>query len=98
MDELQPQSPPTTAWRCFGGAAICFGITALLYELTAAIATSFANKPLPTTNVTAANISVLVRTLLVGASALGTFVFAFVMLGLLALGIQLLIKGWPKTS
>ena len=98
MDDPKPQSTPTTARRCFSGALICSGFAALLYQLTAAIATTFANKPLPTGNNTATNIAVLVRTLVVGASALGTFVFAFVTLGLVALGIQILVRGKPSQS
>ena len=62
------------------------------YNLTSAIAETFASKPIQSDNIAVVNISVATRTLVVGMSALGTFVFAIAAVGLLALGIQLLIQ------
>lgn len=94
-------SPPTeTAQKsmpsplnCLGGAAIAGTIGWGAYQLTLSIAQSFANKPFHTTNAVAANLSALVRTLVVGVSAMGAGVFGFVALGLTALAVQLLLTG-----
>ncbi|MBD2460938.1 DUF3082 domain-containing protein [Oscillatoria sp. FACHB-1407] len=83
---------PPTPLRCFVGASISGAIATALYFLTISIATTFANKPLPSGNATALNIAVAVRTLVVGMSTLGTAIFAIATLGLVALGIQLLFK------
>lgn len=82
---------PPTPLRCFTGALISGPLAYGLYLLTHAIATSFAQKPLPTGQV-ATNIAIAVRTLVVGTSTLGTAIFAIATLGLVALGIQLLIQ------
>ncbi len=81
-----------TPLRCFSGAIVATPIALALYGLTQSIATAFANKPLPTGNVTATNIAVAVRTLVLGMSALGMAIFGIAALGLVALGLQLWIK------
>ncbi|NET31201.1 MAG: DUF3082 domain-containing protein [Cyanothece sp. SIO1E1] len=78
--------------RCFSGAFIAAALSTVLYSLMTAIATTFANKPITSSNVTTLKIAVAVRTLVVGMAALGTGVFALAALGLAGLGIQLLIK------
>jgi Protein of unknown function (DUF3082) len=96
----EPEKQPVTVWRCLSGAAISGPLAIALYFLTAAIAQTFAEKPLQTTSTIALNISLAVRTLVVGAAALGTGVFGFVTLGLIALGIQTAIQQWkpPKSK
>jgi uncharacterized membrane protein (DUF373 family) len=86
------QRVPATPLRCFTGALISGSLAIALYKLTASIAGTFANKPVPTGNVTTTNIAVAVRTLVVGMSTLATAIFAISALGLVALGIQLLVK------
>lgn len=87
---------PTTL-RCLLGSSLSATFALGLYALTYAIAQTFANKPLTTTNTIALNISVAVRTLVVGIVALGMGVFSITALGLLALAIQLaLTKGKAK--
>ena len=93
----QPETPPTPL-RCFIGAAIASGIGSALYFLTLSIMQSFANKPLPTGNRIAVNIGTAVRTLVVGMSTLATAIFAIAAVGLVALGIQLLIKQLRQPS
>jgi Protein of unknown function (DUF3082) len=93
-----PTSPPELAnppspLRCWLGSLIASGLALALYNLTTAIAQAFANKPNHYANITTTNISVAVRTLVVGLSALGTGIFALAALGLLGLGLQLLLKG-----
>jgi hypothetical protein len=79
--------------NCLGGAAIAGTIGWGAYLLTLSIAQNFADKPFHTTNAVAANLSALVRTLVVGVAALGAGVFGFVALGLTALAVQLLLTG-----
>jgi hypothetical protein len=83
--------PPTPA-RCWRGAAISGGLTVALYGLNQSIIHVLQGVPLPNKSVAAANIAVAVRTLVIGLSTLATAIFAIATLGLLALGIQLLIK------
>lgn len=86
------QKPPNPL-RCLTGALISGGLANALYSLTAAIAQSFAAKPIHSDNVAVVNISSAVRTLVVGISALGTGIFGLVAIGLVALAIQILIQG-----
>lgn len=94
----QPQRSDPTPVRCFSGALIASPLAFGMYLLTAAIATTFAEKPVSMSNPLAANISVMVRTLVVGVCALGTAIFAIATIGLVALGIQLLFKKASTTE
>ena len=104
--ETTPIAPETgeaksslpSPFNCISGSAIAGGLATALYFLTTSIAGNFAAKPLTTSNPLAQNISSLVRTTVVGVSALGTGVFAFVALGLHALGIQILVKAGLQPS
>ncbi len=78
--------------RCWTGAAIAAAIAYACYQMTVAIATTFAAKPVLSNNVATLNIAVAVRTLVVGICALGTGVFGLAALGLFALGIQLIVQ------
>ncbi|MFK8184996.1 MAG: DUF3082 domain-containing protein [Phormidesmis sp.] len=86
------EKAPATPLRCFTGALTAGTFSLLAYRLTLSIATSFANKPVTSSNPAVVNISAAVRTLVVGIVALGAGVFGFAALGLAALGLQLLIK------
>ncbi|MFE4108323.1 DUF3082 domain-containing protein [Almyronema epifaneia] len=79
-------------WRCFLGSLVAGGLGWLLYRLFSAIALTFANKPIASTNVTAINIAAAVRTLVMGIVALGAGVFGVAALGLFALGIQITLQ------
>ncbi len=114
MEKPSPQKPqvpnlsaevsektPATPLKCFTGALTASIFSLLTYRLTVAIATSFANKPVTSSNPAVVNISAAVRTLVVGIVALGAGVFGIAALGLAALGIQLLFKklsGPPKND
>lgn len=78
--------------RCLSAALISGGLAVALYFLTSSIAQTFANKPLPSSNLTAVNIAIAVRTLVVGISTLATAVFAIVAAGLVALAIQVSVR------
>ncbi len=95
----QPNSPqensnyiPPTPLRCISSSIISGGISTAMYFLTLSIASYFANKPITSTNITVQNISVAIRTLIIGMSALGTAVFAIATLGLMALGIKIIFQ------
>ena len=92
-----PDAPPSPL-KCFSAALISGGFAIALYFLTSSIAQSFAAKPLASTNPTAINIAIAVRTLVVGVSTLGTFVFSFIAVGLLALGLQSVIQQLKNKS
>lgn len=92
MSEVEPTSQKATPIRCLIGAIVSGSLAFALYLLMRAIATVFATKPITFTNPIAINLSVAVRTLVVGLTALGTGVFGFVTLGLTLLALQLIIQ------
>ena len=77
-----------TPWRCFMGSLISGGFGFLIYQLTTSIATTFAAKPIVQKSYLATNIGIAVRTLVVGACSLATFIFIMAAVGLLLLGLQ----------
>ena len=91
-EQTENQENQPTPLRCLVGATISGGLGFVLYKLMIAIATTFANKPVTSDNPMVLSLSSAVRTLVVGVVALGTGIFGIVGIGLLALGIQLLIK------
>lgn len=90
----EPQT--ATPISCFTGALTAGTMSLLAYRLTLSIATNFANRPVTSSNPAVVNISVAVRTLVTGITALGAGVFGVAALGLMALGIQLLLKKFQK--
>ncbi|MGB3695147.1 MAG: DUF3082 domain-containing protein [Spirulinaceae cyanobacterium] len=96
--ESPKEQKTASPWRCLVGAIISGGFGLALYALTSSIAETFAHKPLPSGNVTAMNIAVAVRTLVVGMSALGTGIFTLVSVGLIALMFQILWQQLRTTN
>lgn len=92
QQSITTDTKKVTPLRCLVGASISGVLGAALYFLTSAISQTYANQPITSTNPIIVNISVAVRTLVVGMVALGTFVFSFVALGLILLAIQLIIQ------
>ncbi|HAZ45274.1 MAG TPA: DUF3082 domain-containing protein [Cyanobacteria bacterium UBA11369] len=78
--------------RCLSGAVVAGGLAIALYSLTSSIASNFASKPIQSDNFTVVNITVAVRTLVVGTSALATGIFGLIAIGLAALAIQVLFN------
>jgi hypothetical protein len=74
------------------------GIATALYFLTRSIAQTFADKPITSSNPTAINLSVAVRTLVVGMSTLATAVFGIVALGLVIVTIYSTIEQFKNKS
>jgi uncharacterized membrane protein (DUF373 family) len=94
--EVTPKENKITPLRCLLGSAISGALAFGLYGLTRAIAATFAAKPIASTNQIVINLSSAVRTLVVGVASLGTFIFAFVALGLVLLALQLSIQNWKQ--
>ncbi len=86
-----PEALPSPL-RSLTGALIAGGFAFGLYRLTQSIATSFATKPLTSTNPIALSISAAVRTLVVGASTLATGIFAIAAFSLVLLAIQVALQ------
>ncbi|MGD1860637.1 MAG: DUF3082 domain-containing protein [Leptolyngbyaceae cyanobacterium] len=81
--------------RAFTGSLIASVFALLCYKMLMAVATSFANKPVTSDNVTVINLSAAVRTLVLGTITLGAGVFAISALGLGLLGIQMI---WQRRN
>jgi len=99
--ETQPnvrQETHPSPGRCLSGALISGGFAIALYFLTTSIAHTFASKPLLSTNSTAINIAIAVRTLVVGISTLATTIFSLVAVGLVALAVQISIQQLKKRT
>lgn len=93
MSEQPPESQvPLSPWRSLVGSVIASSIAFACYKMMAAIALSFATKPIQSDNFTVQRISAAVRTLVVGLTAMGTGIFAVAALGLLGLTFQLLLQ------
>ncbi len=92
--DVQKASPkaPTSVWRCISGAAIAAFLGYGAYNLTFKIATQFATHPLVSDNYIAIRLSGMVRTLVLGMSAMATGIFAFATLGLAVLGLQIALQ------
>lgn len=88
----ETNSQPMNPWRCLSGAGISAAIGTGAYFMTISIAQTFAGKPVTSDNPFVVNITVAVRTLVVGISTLATAIFGIVALGLLALAVQLFFQ------
>ena len=88
----ETQQAQPSPLRCLTGALISGGFAFALYLLTSSISQTFAGKPIDSTNTTAINIAIAVRTLVVGLSTLATAVFSLVTVGLVALAIQISVQ------
>lgn len=91
------ESTPPTPLRCLSGAVISGGMAFALYSLTAAIAQTFATKPIHSDNPAVINIASAVRTLVVGMTALGAGIFGLVAVGLIGLAIQISVQKLLKS-
>jgi hypothetical protein len=92
------ESTKVTPLRCLIGSALSAGLGTAMYSLTAAIGHSFYSKPMTAHSSIALRIGSAVRTLVFGLASLGTFIFAFVAIGLILLAIQLVFTQKKRTS
>ncbi|RZM74837.1 DUF3082 domain-containing protein [Leptolyngbya iicbica] len=81
--------------RAFTGSMMAAVFAMLFYKMLVAIATSFANKPVTSDNITVINLSAAVRTLVMGSITLGAGVFAISAIGLFLLGLQMI---WQRAN
>lgn len=95
MGMKSPQGRAAGPGQCLVGAAISGGLALPLYLLSQAIARSFADHPIASSNPTAINISVAVRTLVMGGGFLMTGIFAIAAGGLALLALQLALQNPP---
>ena len=79
-------------WRYLIGALISGVFAYGFYLMFSAIAETFANTPVTSTNPIAVNISIAVRTLVVGMTALGGGIFGLVGVGLVAYTVQIIVQ------
>ena len=87
-----PEAIKFSPWRYLTGAVIAGAFAVAFYLMTSSIAQTFADKPVTSTNPVVVNISIAVRTLVVGMTALGTGIFGLVGVGLVAYTIQLVVQ------
>ncbi|MGH2415634.1 MAG: DUF3082 domain-containing protein, partial [Microcystaceae cyanobacterium] len=85
----QTGTTKVTPLRCLLGSVISGAFAIALYSLTHSIAQTFAAKPVTSNNEIVIRIATAVRTLVVVMTALGTFIFGLVAVGLILLAIQL---------
>ncbi len=96
---MTESAPLPTPLRCLTGSAIAGTMAFLMYLLTSKIATSFARTPVSNKSQAAVNISVAVRTLVTGMTALGMSVFGIISLGLIVLAVKVAFgKDEPSKS
>lgn len=89
---------PPTPLRCLVGSGISATLAWGLYLLTSAIAVSFASKPVLSDKAIVQRIASAVRTLVLGLASMGTFIFAFVAIGLILLMVQLILQKQPDRN
>ncbi|HHP7230468.1 MAG TPA: DUF3082 domain-containing protein [Xenococcaceae cyanobacterium] len=77
---------------CFFASSFAGAIAIAAYSLMSSIIETYADKPVVSDNVLVLKITIAVRTLVIGITALGTGVFGLVAVGLFLLGIQLGIQ------
>lgn len=85
-------SNKVTLLRCLIASALSGGLAIAIYSLMMSIVQTYANKPVASANPIVVNLTVAVRTIVIGMAALGTGVFGLVALGLFLLGIQVAIQ------
>lgn len=95
-----PENPLSTKriLRAFTGSMMAGIFAMLFYKMLIAVATSFANKPVTSDNITVINLSAAVRTLVLGSITLGTGVFAISAIGLTLLGGQMIWQRFTDQS
>ncbi|CDM93445.1 MAG: DUF3082 domain-containing protein [Limnospira sp. PMC 1291.21] len=88
--DLSPDLSSVNPFQVLMGGLFSGGFAIAMYSLTAAIAHTFANQNIYSDNRTALQISIAIRTLVIGGAALVTGIFTIASLGLLALTVQVL--------
>jgi len=95
--DKSPLDKPITPARCFTGGTISGLLAIAAYLLTKSVVQTYAEIPINFNNPMANRIAATVRTLIMGITTMATFVFVMVTVGLVALGIQIIIKNQKST-
>lgn len=88
MTQATPPKPLPSPLNCLTGSLIAGIMSIGMYNVTVRIATTFAAHPMVQKTTMAVNIASALKTLVVGATALGTGIFGIISLGLIGLAIQ----------
>jgi hypothetical protein len=81
-----------TPLRCLTGGSISGVLAIAAYFLMTSVVQTYATKPITFNNQMAVNIATMVRTLTIGITALATFIFGLVTIGLGTLAVKLMIQ------
>jgi hypothetical protein len=81
---------------CLTGSLIAGTMSIAMYTMTVKIATTFATHPMIQKTTMALNIASALKTLVVGATALGTGIFGLISIGLVGLAIQVAFSKQPQ--
>lgn len=96
--ESAPSPVLPSPLNCLGSAAIAAGLGLAVGSLTWRIVNTFAATPLPTSSPLATNLSGAIRTLVVGLGTLATGICGMVAVGLVALALQVALRGSTPTG
>jgi Protein of unknown function (DUF3082) len=92
-----PQKALPSPLSCLTGSLIAGTMSIAMYTMTVKIATTFAAHPMVQKTTMAVNIASALKTLVVGATALGTGIFGIVAIGLVGLAIQVAFSKQPQS-
>lgn len=92
-----PEATLPSPLKCLTGALIAGTMSIAMSAMTSRIATTFATRPMVQKTNMAVNIATAVRTLVVGATALGTVTCGIIAIGLIGLAIQVAF-GKPRSN
>jgi hypothetical protein len=83
-----PEKALPSPLSCLTGSLIAGSMSIAMYTVTVKIATTFATNPMVQKTTMAINIAAALKTLVVGAAAMGTGISGIISLGLIGLAIQ----------
>jgi Protein of unknown function (DUF3082) len=96
MTQTTPPKPLPSPLNCLTGSLIAGIMSIGMYTMTVRIATTFAAHPMIQKSTMAVNIASALKTLVVGATALGTGIFGIISIGLVGLAIQVAFSKQPQ--
>jgi Protein of unknown function (DUF3082) len=96
MTQTTPPKPLPSPLNCLTGSLIAGIMSIGMYNITVRIATTFAAHPMIQKTTMAVNIASALKTLVVGATALGTGIFGIISIGLVGLAIQVAFSKQPQ--
>ena len=83
-----PEKALPSPLSCLTGSLVAGTMSIATYTMTIKIATTFAAHPMTQKTTMAVNIASALKTLVVGATAMGTGIFGIISIGLIGLAIQ----------